>query len=154
MAELRGSPFPLFRLPIGESRFFGRFDEARLLQIRKPERLREEPETACECLLTPESTDNKLVTLQDAPSSIFSSGSSSTHQFEARTSNHCRPWIESDCPAGAIRVTCQADERVQSTIAARFRSIGVEGLPLRFGRGEIPDQEASVYRACGTFIAQ
>jgi hypothetical protein len=27
-------PFPLFRLRIGRSRFFGRLDEARLLQIR------------------------------------------------------------------------------------------------------------------------
>ena len=73
----------------------------------------------------------------------------STHQFKARASDHCRPRIESDGPARPIRVPCQAHERVQSTIAARFRSIGVEGLPLRFGRGEIPDQEASVYRACG-----
>lgn len=78
----------------------------------------------------------------------------STHQFKARTSNHRRSRIESDGAARPIRMTCQAHEGMESTIAARFRSIGVEGLSLRFGRGEIPDQEASVYRACGWMIDQ
>lgn len=148
--DLIESLFPLFRLQVGSSRFFGRLDEACLLQIRKPERLQEEEETACECSLRQKAhRDSEICHLYKAPSSsLCVRKQESTHQFETRTSNHRRPGIESDSPARPVRVTCQADERMQSTIAAWLRSVRVEGLTLRFGRGEIPDQEAAVYRAC------